>query len=949
MISLPLTIRYREQPQHTVAAWLVPGDDPALWLEEWLRWNLPQGDWRIAVLPGWGVLTILPAGQRPIVSPRAVPFGCVGSRWYLPLHAELLPAATNEELEGLLPSDLAAAIFHPARGLLTIEPQELRGLDSLLSPPTFFAQDWTRAQPGGALNDRLLSVQPDALPSLAEVLQQGRDDIGSQGSQITELPPRPNEPGNSLLDQAKRGLSQAALKAIGGMAGMMSAALSHLPSFGGGSAPASGRGSGSGKGSAGGGGNSGPGWLDALSNWVAKRLSAISQQLEDQRNKEIQRLMHMLQNNPDEGLKFAIPFSSGGEHRGVAPPGGSLGARDVNFNLNRLGGGGPADVWNLSPQYQLQLAQRYRELANRELQLGRHRRAAYIFAELLGDFLAAASALSAGEHWREAAVLYRDRLNQPRKAAECLERGGLLHEAIAMYEPLREYEKIGDLYQRLEQKEEAIVAWRRAAATAEGNRDFFKAALLLEEKIGCPDEAEETLQRSWVSGFQQRESLEKLFELYVRHQWHEKSRERIKALREACHTEKMALAGSEALATVARNYPDVQLTEYAADTARVIIGAHLAKADKLPRTRLVSALQQLVPADQLLTRDGQRYLRERDAAQPPPQKKPEIPRKDRPVRIVREFQLDPQVAWEAAAAAGNYFWAIGNDNGVLVLAAVSWQGKIQRELINRRLVRGTIEATHIATDPQGHGPLLIATGFGQKEASFEMHAPHGITRAVLFECDPATAATAMRTARVGVGYALGRAFYLERDAATGFLVANGRLIGPRQTLGEIVTTFDVCQAPPLDSILPTHGRNDLLAVGCQHNLLLIRGPEEVEDIALGTQIRQIVGSAPFTRTRVAAVTDMGTFVFWLQGRDVSNPFGCGFDLHNPVACFTLGGHLVLMASNGGEIYETANVGLKLCHIFANFGFAPVAVLPTDEPNEFAVVAPSGLVRIYALA
>ncbi|WP_254512550.1 tetratricopeptide repeat protein [Anatilimnocola floriformis] len=947
MISLPLSIRYREQPQHAAVAWLVPGDDLGLWMEEWLRWNLPQADWRIAVLPGWGALTILPAGQKPVVAPRAIPFGRAGSRWYLPLHAELLPAATKEELESLLPSDLAAAVFHPARGLLTIEPGELRGIEHLLLPPMFSAQDWTRAQPGEALNDRLLSVQPNSLPSLAEVLQQGRDDIGSQGDQINELPPRPNEPGNGLLDQMKRGMSQVGLRALGGMAGMIGAAMSYLPGLGSGVAPAGGS-----RGSAGsGGGAAGPGWLDSLSKWVTKRLGAISQQLEDQRNKEIQRLMHLLQNNPDEGLKFAIPFSSS-EHRGVAPPSGSLGSREVNFNLNRIGGGGPADHWNLSPQYQLQLAQRYRELANRELQLGRHRRAAYIFAELLGDFLAAASALAAGEHWREAAVLYRDRLNQPKKAAECLERGGLLHEAIALYEPLREFEKIGDLYLRLEQKEEAITAWRQAAQAAEGNREYFKAAHLFENKIGLPQEAEQVLQRSWHSGHQLRESLEKLFELYLRQQWHDRAHQRIAQLRDTYSIVTIGVVNCEALATVARNYPDQQVADYAADTARLIIGTHLPQADKPARTRLVTSLQQLVPGDQLLTHDGQRYLRERDVAQSAKAqapakaqpKKTDISRKDRPVRLVREFQQDKQIAWEAAAAAGSYFWAIGNDKGVIVIAAVCWQGRVQRKWINPR---GVIEAAHIAADPQGHGPLLIATGFGQQEASFEMHSPQGITQAVLFE-GAQGAADATRFTRVSVCYALGRAFFIERDAATGYLVANGRMIGAKQTLGEIVTTFDVCEADPDNAILPTHGRNDLLAIGYQQVLRLIRGPEEIEELEFSGPIRQIAGSAPFTRTRLAVVTDNGTFVVWLQGREASAPIGCGYDLQQPVACFTLGGHLVLAGVNGGEVYETSNVGLKLCHTFANFGFAPIAVLPTDEPNEFAVVGPNGAVRIYAI-
>ena len=71
-----------------------------------------------------------------------------------------------------------------------------------------------------------------------------------------------------------------------------------------------------------------------------------------------------------------------------------------------MGGGGPVDFWMMSPEYSQRLATIYRELANREISLGRHRRAAYILAELLGDLSAAAATLADGGHFREAAVLY---------------------------------------------------------------------------------------------------------------------------------------------------------------------------------------------------------------------------------------------------------------------------------------------------------------------------------------------------------------------------------------------------------------------------------------------------------------------------------------------------------------------------------------------------------------
>lgn len=94
--------------------------------------------------------------------------------------------------------------------------------------------------------------------------------------------------------------------------------------------------------------------------------------------------------------------------------------------MSGLRGGRPGDVWQTPWEIHQRLVERYRQAANRELLLGRHRRAAYIFANLLGDFASAANALQQGRFYREAAILYRERLNNLAAAAKCLEAGGLI-------------------------------------------------------------------------------------------------------------------------------------------------------------------------------------------------------------------------------------------------------------------------------------------------------------------------------------------------------------------------------------------------------------------------------------------------------------------------------------------------------------------------------------------
>ena len=86
--------------------------------------------------------------------------------------------------------------------------------------------------------------------------------------------------------------------------------------------------------------------------------------------------------------------------------------RTVDFGRGRSGTG-LADYWDVQGEYRRKLTQQYRTLANREISLSRHRRAAYIFAELLGDWNAAANTLADGSHYREAAIIYRERLKRP--------------------------------------------------------------------------------------------------------------------------------------------------------------------------------------------------------------------------------------------------------------------------------------------------------------------------------------------------------------------------------------------------------------------------------------------------------------------------------------------------------------------------------------------------------
>src|SRR5262249_7355988 len=140
----------------------------------------------------------------------------------------------------------------------------------------------------------------------------------------------------------------------------------------------------------------GEGMIGRFMQWMTVKQQQWRAGLEEARERELARLMRMLEDRPDEGLRFALALAGGGSARRLAPAGARLSPRRADFNMSSLYSSAPADPWNVSDQMRRRLEVKYRELATRELGLGRYRRAAYIFAELLGDLHSAANALQTG-------------------------------------------------------------------------------------------------------------------------------------------------------------------------------------------------------------------------------------------------------------------------------------------------------------------------------------------------------------------------------------------------------------------------------------------------------------------------------------------------------------------------------------------------------------------------
>ena len=616
---MPATLQIRlipaTSPRRAQAGFL-PGSDVSVWLEDMSRhpggrfYAVPE---TAHAMEAGGLLVVpaqtatpsmAPAAQRsgqsghfsPRVMPCALEHGCVA----VPVAMQMDPRMTAEETRRMLP--YAMNFFHPTVGLVSFDEQDAITPAALVVPPLPRGSSWMRAAHGHAPLPRLTQVRL-ALPD-------GMEDLFGEASDgIGELGPKDLQDKAPLMERLKDKLRGGAAAAAGGLV----SGLGKLAGmFGGKNAGAGdgtgqqGAGDGAGSGGAGGGAGAGASFMGRIQRWTAEQL----EKLQRQRESEIQRLLKMLQQNPEEGLRFALPIGgSGGEGRGVAPPSGNLVGRDPVFGARR-GGRGPADVWNISDQARWELQRKYRELANRELAEGRYDRAAYIFAHLLGDWLAAAGALAQGKKHQEAARIYLEKLNNKTLAAKCLEEGGLLADAVMLYAELGEHEKCGDLLRRLGKEREAVAAYQQAIL---GKGDRLHDARILFEKLDQRELAIAVLESGWPHSAQARPCLEKQFEYLRLMGAHDYALRRAGALADPALHLPEAPRMAETLHAIYQAYPDGTVQAKLSVVAFGVIGTALAREQEKPKP-LLDLLPRFAPSDLVLRRDASRYLDQRSRA-----------------------------------------------------------------------------------------------------------------------------------------------------------------------------------------------------------------------------------------------------------------------------------------------------------------------------------------------
>lgn len=269
------------------------------------------------------------------------------------------------------------------------------------------------------------------------------------------------------------------------------------------------------------GGNGGDGASSApvsmkKKSWWSRKKDELQEQYEDleERNKrELDKLMDMLNKDPDLALKYAIPIDRSGAPRG------SEGAFSMQ---QRWSGGrslarntGSGGYVNFKDDQRDLLRTKYQHMALIYERDENWEKSAFVHLELLSDPRSAAMVLEKGKLYEAAAAIHLSKLNDKSSAARCYESGKLYRKAIDLYEELNQQEKVGDLYSTMGQNDEAKVAYMKELASQKNAYNFLAAARISNEKLNDLPEARTLWRKGWDTSRTADECLENLLDSYA--------------------------------------------------------------------------------------------------------------------------------------------------------------------------------------------------------------------------------------------------------------------------------------------------------------------------------------------------------------------------------------------------------------------------------------------------
>ncbi len=551
-----------------------------------------------------GFFVRLAESQNGKVFPRN-PYKSLCESLYIPTNAKLAPAYLESELKKLLVYD--CHFFHPTIGLVGFNESDALQLESVLRLERI-EKNWDLMPSLPIPNKRLRSMKI-AMDSDERIMEKLIDT--QKKKPLDQI--KASDPEMSLLRRWMLTVFKPLLEFLARKEDKSKK-------------PTPGKGLASSSGSVEGSVSSLNQLLNSLQNWSKEQLD----QLKKQRQSEVERLMKLFDEDVEEALKYALPINNKFQGRGIAPPSGRLSKNPGIFNLGRLGGGGAVDGWDIG-DYANNLRIKYFAAARKALEKKDFKKAAYIYAHLLGDFHSAANALEQGDFYFEAAQLHLLHLANPGEAAACYERGGMLVEAIEQYQKLANYEKVGKLYARLADSEQSEKFYRKAVEQHWKAGSPVKAAEICTSKINDLDLAQEIFEDGWRKLISPRECITGLLDLT------KETTATCSKMRELCkpanrHGERSTHL-CQALVSYLQVQQDQDVISLCKDLCYEMISEQLCKKQDHSSLHLLTKLQS---QDQIISADVARYKYMHES---PPQIQAAG------INCISQFELDRETVW----------------------------------------------------------------------------------------------------------------------------------------------------------------------------------------------------------------------------------------------------------------------------------------------------------------
>lgn len=629
-----LELHYTESLHQPVAAAFLRGNNVKQWMLEIGRWNVPVSELDCYILPQSIHVTeeggLFIVFQNPALCKNLdllEPYYCIDQYIFVPANARLYPEIRNEELRSVLLWELQ--VFHPTIGLTGFEKKDKVNLADLFRYESNLQTDWSFAHPG--IPDRSLFNQilvEQMTPE--EIIDAIKESI--QPKPLEEIPLKKGEQPSAF----EKFLDKIKLILFTGIFSVIEVVVKIIPE----SSPSN--------------NYQGEGILQKLQSWLQRNMD----ELQKKRDSEINRLLNMFEENTDEALQYAIPLNSPYLNRGSQSVSDRLTRNPLKFNLGKLGGGDVVDGWNLGDRY-YDLRTKYMSAAQKQIEQRDFKKAAYIYAHLMGDYSSAANVLEQGNLYREAAALYKDHLKNTSAAASCLERGGLYTEAIELYKELQQDEKAADLFMKINQPSNAEQYYEKAIISKLKNSDYLDASRVMYEKMDQPERAKIILLDGWNNTNQYEPCLKKFFDIV--HVTEAKRTEEIVGLIYTKELPRYKRPGLlNVLEYVNKKHADEAVKEKVQNIAYKIIHEEAEEGN----VQLLHSLKRFVPGDLLIGADASRYITNN---------KKQTFQEDHS----KLLHLDQSIKWLKAISHRNQFLAIGTKNGHLQMARGNWYGNFE--------------------------------------------------------------------------------------------------------------------------------------------------------------------------------------------------------------------------------------------------------------------------------